>query len=80
MSAELLVTMADEAARAIATADQEKATIQRELDDLRNTVVVLSGQAAMLTEQAAEAKVEARRHKITSALSFVRSAAGRRLV
>ena len=72
--------MADEAARAFATADQERATIQREVDDLKNTVVVLSGQAARLTEQAAEARVEARRHKITSALSFVRSAAGRRSV
>ena len=72
--------MADEAARAFATADQERATIQREVDDLKNTVLVLSGQAARLTEQAAEAKVEARRHKITSALSFVRSAAGRRSV
>ena len=72
--------MADKAARAFATADQERATIQREVDDLKNTVLVLSGQAARLTEQAAEAKVEARRHKITSALSFVRSAAGRRSV
>ena len=72
--------MADEAARAFATADQEWATIQREVDDLKNTVLVLSGQAARLTEQAAEARVEARRHKITSALSFVRSAAGRRSV
>lgn len=72
--------MADEAARAFATADQERATIQREVDDLKNTVLVLSGQAARLTEQAAEARVEARRHKITSALSFVRSAAGRRSV
>ena len=72
--------MADEATRAFATADQERATIQREVDDLKNTVLVLSGQAARLTEQAAEAKVEARRHKITSALSFVRSAAGRRSV
>ena len=72
--------MADEAARAFATADQERATIQREVDDLKNSVVVLSGQAARLTEQAAEARVEARRHKITSALSFVRSAAGRRSV
>ena len=70
--------MADKAARAFATADQERATIQREVDDLKNTVLVLSGQAARLTEQAAEARVEARRHKITSALSFVRSAAGRR--
>ena len=72
--------MADKAARAFVTADQERATIQREVDDLKNTVLVLSGQAARLTEQAAEARVEARRHKITSALSFVRSAAGRRLV
>jgi hypothetical protein len=72
--------MADEATRAFATADQERATIQREVDDLKNTVLVLSGQAARLTEQAAEARVEARRHKITSALSFVRSAAGRRSV
>ena len=72
--------MADEAARAFATADQERATIQKEVDDLKNTVLVLSGQAARLTEQAAEARVEARRHKITSALSFVRSAAGRRSV
>ena len=72
--------MADEAARAFATADQERATIQREVDDMKNTVLVLSGQAARLTEQAAEARVEARRHKITSALSFVRSAAGRRSV
>jgi len=72
--------MADKAARAFATADQERATIQREVDDLKNTVLVLSGQAARLTEQAAEARVEARRHKITSALSFVRSAAGRRSV
>ena len=72
--------MADKAARAFATADQERATIQREVDDLKNTVLVLSGQAARLTEQAAEAKVEARRHKITSALSFVRSTAGRRSV
>ena len=72
--------MADEATRAFATADQERATIQRKVDDLKNTVLVLSGQAARLTEQAAEAKVEARRHKITSALSFVRSAAGRRSV
>ena len=72
--------MADKAARAFATADQERAIIQREVDDLKNTVLVLSGQAARLTEQAAEARVEARRHKITSALSFVRSAAGRRSV
>ena len=72
--------MADKAARAFATADQERATIQREVDDLKNTVLVLSGQAARLTEQAAEARVEARRHKISSALSFVRSAAGRRSV
>jgi len=72
--------MADEATRAFATADQERATIQREVDDMKNTVLVLSGQAARLTEQAAEARVEARRHKITSALSFVRSAAGRRSV
>ena len=72
--------MADKAARAFATADQERATIQREVDDLKNPVLVLSGQAARLTEQAAEARVEARRHKITSALSFVRSAAGRRSV
>ena len=36
--------MADKAARAFATADQERATIQREVDDLKNTVLVLSGQ------------------------------------
>ena len=47
MSAELVVTMADKAARATATAAQERATIQKELGDLRNTVVVLSGQAAL---------------------------------
>ena len=80
MSTELLVTMADEAARTAETAVQEEATIRKELSDLRNTVEVLSGQAAMLTGQAAKAKMQARRNKTASALSFVRSAASRRSV
>ena len=60
--------MADEAARAAETTAQESATIQVELDDRRNTVRVLSGQAAILTGQAVEAKKEARRYKIILAL------------
>ena len=61
-------------------ADEARETIRKELDNLRNTVVVLSGQAAMLTKQSAEAKREARRYNVASALGFVKSAAGRRLV
>ena len=80
ISSELVVYHGRRDRQSFATVDQEKATIQKELDDLRNTVVGLSGQAALLTEQAAEVKVEARRHKITSALGFFRSAAGRRSV
>ena len=72
--------MADEAARTAETAAQEEATIRKELDDLRNAVGGLSGQAAMLTRQVSEAKMKAMRHKTALALSFVRSAASRRLV
>ena len=49
MSAEVVVTMADKAAKTAETAVQERATIQKELDDLKNIVGVLSGQAAILT-------------------------------
>ena len=80
MSAELVVTMADEAARTAETAAQEEAAIRKELAVLRIAVGGLSGQAAMLTRQAAEAKMKARRHKTALALSFVRSAASRRSV
>ena len=64
--------MADKAGRAAENAVQEDATIQKELDNLRNTVRVLSGQVAILTGQAAKAKNKARRQKITLALSFVK--------
>ena len=70
----------DEAARTAETTAQEEATIRKELDDLRNAVGGLSGQAAMWTGQAAKAKMKARRHKTALALSFVRSAASRRSV
>ena len=58
-------TMAEQAARAA----EERATIQMELDDLKSTVGVFSGQAARLTGQAAEAKMEARRLPRLSASS-----------
>ena len=53
---------------------QERGTVLKKLDDLKNTVVVLAGQAVMSTRQAAKAK------KVTLALSFVKSAAGRHSV
>ena len=82
--------MTDKAARAAEAARmaeavteaavQERGTVLKELDDLKNTVVVLAGQAVMSTGQAAKAKKEVRRSKVTLALSFVNSAAGRRSV
>ena len=74
-----------EAARGEAEAEtqravQERAVVLKELDDLRHTLRVVAEQAASLTEQAAEAKKEGRVTKINSALSFVKSAAGRRSV
>ena len=59
---------------------QEKTVVQKELDKLRDSLKAVSEQADMLSEQAIEAKKEGRRTKIASALSFVKSAAGRRTV
>ena len=50
----------------------------KEMDDLKYTMKMVVNKADAICEQALEAKKEARSTKTASALSFVKSAAGRR--